>query len=293
MASNKLLNTFIEGQYEKELDENILRIEKIIKDLQLEDKLPILLYKDILSKSMQVVTNNWRTQKKYCRTLFVMKILENEYSKKNLSTSINLDAMINILDDLFDENLDLQRRKLYILEYLRIFPNFIETYNEDASREQIASYFNKLITLAMAEQSYLNQIKSTSDLDEIIKTSAELLITRAMDIDVFANLGVSGKKWSGEQLKNYRNNIRIFRALNILKKDLLDIQDDLEKNQESLVTFIYQNRSDELDKYLIGLTNLLINKVNIQKYKNSDVPERLKNEIYGEKTEIIKFLPAL
>ena len=79
--------------------------------------------KEILNLSSENVTKKWLSGKKYIRTDFVKKAFSKFYPYKQIDISILIDAMINILDDILDEELNLKEKALYVIEFLRIFYN--------------------------------------------------------------------------------------------------------------------------------------------------------------------------
>jgi len=180
---------------------------------------------------------------------YFWNIFGSYYPIKNLKLSILIDAMVNILDDFFDEQMDKETKSLFILEYLRVFSTYSKTIDDPILEDLIASYFNKLITLAVAESLYMEKVKKESDLKKVVEYSKILLTLRGMDIDIFVEIATLNNK----RLKNNQDLMKLarsFRAINIFKKDIGDIDYDRKQGQETLVTFMYSKDKEKLNSYV-------------------------------------------
>ncbi len=235
--------------YKQSYLQNLENIKSIFSELKIEG-LDITLYEGILKSSSQNLIVKWKKETKYLRTVFVMRAFGENYRKEVMPISISIDAMINLLDDLLDENLTKEDKVLYIVEFLRCSSNFYSHVGDLNITQKLGEYFNKLITLAVAENYLFKKIQSTRDFEEIVIYSSSLLMTRAMDIDVFIEIA------SGEVTSNVLRAGRGFRAVNILKKDILDFDHDMENGNIGPLIFVYKNRTD-YKKYIARLVENL------------------------------------
>lgn len=220
-------------------------------------------YEQVLTMTAQNITGKWQAGRKYARTYFSQKAFAGYYPEEYLKLSLLIDATVNILDDIYDENMSKETRGLYLVEFLRISSLYNLHKLTKNIQEAVGHYFNQLITLAVAEGVYFKMIENEKELDKIVKLSADLLLCRAQDINIFNEIA----------LVNHQNNEkesikligRIFRAINILKKDVDDIDYDKSNNMVSVVTYMSDRKDINFSEYLKELTNYLLEKANKEK----------------------------
>jgi len=266
MKTNELQK--LVDNYISTIDYNLNNIEDAINadEADINNLLPR--YKEILTTTSSNVSERWLKREKYLRTEFVLSVLSDKYPKQRLTLSLAIDAMINILDDFYDEDLPKKQKQVFLIELLRTSSlAYSRMPNTDFVKE-LGIYLDKLITLAIAEDYFLNLIKKTNNLEKVVKYSKTLLLNRAMDIDYFAQIGLSS-------IEDSTMPFRIFRALNILKKDILDIERDLEAGQETVVTNIC-GRDFEKKKYFNKLSSDILSE---SKVENIELKKMIENEI--------------
>ena len=239
MTKNYLVKKYLET-----VNKNLNEIGEILKNNDINDSEISKVFTKILTNSSQNISKKWTDGKKYIRTEFVVSALGDDYPMDMLEESLSVDAMINILDDLLDENLGKKEKILYVIEYLRIFSNYAKQKPTDYRLDKMGSYFNKLITLAIAENEIMKEIKDRNDINEVVDLSIKLLMLRGMDIDLFVEIV------NTDNDDNMSIAARIFRAQNIFKKDLYDIKRDLENNQETVVTYVVSNEKIKTSDYI-------------------------------------------
>lgn len=238
--------------YQKSVEENLRYISKILKDREIFSKGFISKYNSLLKDSAEAITDKWETGDKFLRTFFVLEAFSSFYPLSYLKMSLMQDAMVNILDDLLDEILTKKEKVLYILEYLRAYSIFMSSIKDSTLFTPVSGYFNKLITLAIAEGVYLNKIRMGKNEDKMMKFAIELLDLRSLDIDVFIEIALVGSRLV--EAGNLINEIgRNFRALNILKKDIKDITHDVLSNQETAVTIFNSMGRSLFKKYIFRI----------------------------------------
>jgi len=262
--------------YQESLEKNIDDISKILDDLEMTFPDLMQIYKRALLASSENIANKWASERKYQRTYFVQTAFSNFYPKEITELSLYIDAMVNILDDLFDENLNKEVKGLYILEFSRVFSLYNYCYPDKKIQEMVGQYFNKLIVLALTEDIYGKLIKEEKDLNKIVKYSAELLLCRAMDIDIFIEIALQDQ---GDKSDNIRKIGRIFRALSILKKDVKDIEHDTKNNIDTVITDIVSKKEILFNEYIESLIAHLLDRAD--KINKDDVSEEVKTPTEG------------
>jgi len=287
--------------YQKTIKTNIFEIKTILENLGMKKEIPLSLYENFLNQSANMVTSKWLSERKYCRTHFAQKALGKLYPDEYIQISLCIDAMINILDDLLDEQLNEQAKTEYILEFLRVFSIYNSKCPSKKIQKFLEKYFNKLITLAIAENFYQQKIIQEQNMSKIVKNSADLLLCRGMDIDIFIEISLLKLK-NQKAVPIIKEMSKIFRAINILKKDIKDISHDRENNIETVVILVLSKDKTNFSIYINNLLNLFSEKTNlIMKPINKldKIPLHLLpiynfNEmIQKEKRDILKIVQAL
>ena len=99
-------------------------------------------------------------------------------------------------------------------------------------------------------------------MNKIVKDSADLLICRGADIDIFIEITLLGFK-NQKTMPAIKEMSRIYRALNILKKDIKDIAHDQENNIETIVTLVLSKNKANFSIYIKDILNLFSEKTNL------------------------------
>lgn len=249
-------------EYAKTVNQNISTIKKVFGDLEIDYKPFIGTYQQILTKSSSIVAGKWEEEKKHVRTEFVKRAFGRKYPNEVVLLSLLVDAMINILDDFFDEDLDKEAKKLYLVEYLRAFAVYSKIGLSKKLEKRMSLYFNKLIMLAMAEQMILKKIESLKELKVIVDLASKLLTSRSQDIDIFVEIAAEKQKISKKEALNLQNMSRLFRAVNIFRKDILDIDHDLKNKQFTVVTEMHKRGASTYTSFIKELLDYFIEKGN-------------------------------
>lgn len=227
----ELVNAYLE-----KANDNLADIRQAFETLGIDHKNYLSKYKKILAQSAEYVSSRWLRGEKYTRTEFVLRAFGPKYPEEVLSISLSMDAMINILDDLLDENLDPEIKKLFVIEYLRVFASYNVMISNLSTNKNVSVYFNKLIMLAVFENEILNEFSQAYSIKKMVPMALKLSLSRAQDIDIFVQLATEKMKISNNKKDQLMRSARHFRAMNILKKDILDIEHDNKNGQKTLVT---------------------------------------------------------
>lgn len=273
--------------YLDSLNRNFADINEILTDFNVDKKKLLPIYNNLLKKSSNNIVNKWLAQSKYIRTSFVLKAFSEAYPLEAFRMSVMIDAMVNMLDDLLDEKLSQEAKTMYILEYLRVFSNYSFFHPDRYILDVLGKYFNQLITLAIAEFEYLKNISKEKDKTKIIELSFKLLSLRSQDIDPFVLIPIHFNKRVKEEIAIKR--FRIFRAVNILKKDIVDEKHDITNGQLTLVTYMRKRKDYRFKDYIKDLTDrfrIEQERIFDKNYKNGEIIFQRLNKMLEE--ELLK-----
>ena len=255
--------------YNDSVYKNLKIIDKIIiSDMGLNDPYLMELFNKTLQTSKNELIEKWRSGKKYLRTLTAIKAFP-DYSLDSLNLSISIDAIINILDDLLDENLEKQAKTFYIVEIIRTLANYHYQKSNKALRHCIGNYFNKCIMIALLEKHFYDLLRNTKENDYILKYPTYIYDIRSLDIDVFVEIHLLASNTI--QFKDDIIKVaRTYRALELIKKDILDVEHDVDNGIDTIFTILW-NRKNDLLKSVNNLIELYLNragKIKCSKHSN-------------------------
>lgn len=242
------MNKIIEDLYKNSVNTNLEEINRIlISENNVNQALIHSASKDLLIGSSNSMINKWKSGKKYLRTSFMLKIFGNKYPDELLNISLYIDSCVNILDDLLDEVLTNEQKSLNIFEFTRIFSLLISDQKLIKFQSQLGTYLSELIILATSERIYLQKVNSENVFDKLVQNSYELLELRALDIDIFVDIPLS--EYSFEDRKSIKMISRKFRAFNLLKKDVFDLNHDRGQGQNTALISIL-DKGINIEKYI-------------------------------------------
>ncbi len=239
-------------KYKDTVKSNLQILNSILSSADIDGKLEKRVHQKVLTDSSKLITEKWQEEKKYLRTVYVAQAFDYKVNEENILISTIIDTIINILDDLLDEKLDQEEKVLYIFELVRVLGLFTTKGSTKKLQKRLGLYLHKLISLAILEPTYLQKIIEINDEKKMLSLSINLILSRAKDIDIFIEifLGLENKETDSINIINIS---RIFRAVNIIKKDILDIKHDNESGQETLITFAYNNDSVDFSKFVSNI----------------------------------------
>ncbi len=282
--------------YKKSVGKNLKDINSILKKLDMKNPEVFSACEGALKASSANVAEKWLSGRKYSRTVFVKQAFGKFYPKKYLGISIFIDAMINILDDLIDEDVDDKEKTLFILELLRVYSLCNSRNIKEKIQTAIGHDFNKLISLAIAEKIYQKMITKEKDIKKIIEYSIQIFGCRGADIDIFNEIALTDIK-DNNAARKVKEMGRIFRAVNIFKKDIKDINYDKKMGTETIVTLMSLRKDHNFLEYSEKLLDKFLEKAKRIKFsakslniKYRTVIENYYKMIEKDKREIIKLL---
>lgn len=219
--------------YKKETEKFLAFLEEEIKKSGVE-KEAFVSSRRALEKTSVSVTSKWLSGRKYCRTFFLQKAFGSLYPSSYTAISLSLDALVNISDDIFDEPLEKKEINLYMAECLKLL-SLLNSYPQISKiQPELGVYFSKLLSLVAAENFYQEKISQGRDYKQMVEDSSKLLLIRAQDIDIFTEIALLDFK-TEKDLDSIREIAKIFRALNIFKKDIKDLDYDRSHNIKTVV----------------------------------------------------------
>lgn len=217
-------------------------IRKILDNLINDSDVIDAYLNKIIEESSSTLVSKWKVNKKILRTSYMYRLIPN-YPEKILELSIIIDAIVNLLDDLYDEILSKEQRALIIIELLRLLPFVIKPYPKPVGLK-ISEYFNKILTVALTESIYKQLIEETIDLNEKLKYFIECYNFKSKDIDLFVELPLIELGINEESIKNTVSLFNIYRALHIISKDIMDISHDLKNHTFTPIILLMQTEND-------------------------------------------------
>ena len=233
--------------YKKTTLVNLNRLKGIIQDYVEVDERSLLLknIQGTIDQCSDALIENWSNGRKYLRTEFAMEAFGAAYPQKVLTLSISIDAMINIIDDLLDEHSSKKERAPLIEELIRVNSIYNSQKFSESLKHKIADYFNKILSIFFIENAYRDKIEKEADLEKVTVIAANLFDCQSTDIDIFIDIPLSVNGFGHE--RQIQEISRAFRALNLLKKDIVDLEHD--KKQGTWTFVAYAEKEDKLRFY--------------------------------------------
>jgi len=248
--------------YTKTIDETLDDIHRILEyDIGIDNFEIFAQFKKILETSCKNITEKWSLGKKYVRTLFAKQAFSN-YPSNILKLSLSIDVIVNLLDDILDEEINKQDKILYVVELVRALAVYNCQKYEKNIQDSVANYFNKIIAIAVAENFYRNLIEKEDNTEKILDYSTKVYDCRSLDIDIFIEIPLLNlyDNLEKENIKNIIKIGRIFRALNLIKKDIGDIEHD-RKNDIWTAVMLLQNKGNSFKDYIKDLLEIYSKKI--------------------------------
>ncbi len=210
-----------------------------------DDQTPL---EQMIRRAAGNLTEKWRRGRKTLRTEVAYRALRG-YPDSTLNTSLTLDAMINLLDDIYDEALGKEEMALYIVELIRTIANMNHLV-EDGERTAMERYFNKILVIAFSEMHYRTRIKESVSYEEKLSSVIKCYEVKSTDMDVFIELPLRAKGLDDETTSMYTRLGRVHRAVSIIVKDLDDLEHDVEAGEETPVVLLFRERDGSAKRAL-------------------------------------------
>ncbi len=231
--------------YKRSVSENVLKLKKISTALDIDNDL-LKEIETALNRSSEFLIDKWLNGVKYLRTMFALNAIPS-YPGDVLEYSVNLDAIVNICDDIVDENLSKEERGLYIFELARVLSRTLSYDVEISMREPLEDYFNKLLLVIFGEKKLYSEISNTSETNRSFHLAYRSYLYRSVDMDIFIKLPLIHTRTNERYIDKLVEIGRIFRMANLFKKDINDMAHDIQNNQFTPV--LYFNKNKKLNKF--------------------------------------------
>jgi len=226
----------------KTLFEDKSKIKKVVKEMDVDKIFDSV--NEISDFSSDYITNLWKTGKKVCRTQYVIDSMKDTYPYRILNISLAIDAAVNNLDELLDENLTKEKKAIHIIELSKNIGYIQDQHLTKKQRKAILTYFkDKIPIIAGGEKYYTSKIENAKDENEILHLGKKFYDTRIIDMDIFIELPLIENKIYEEYNKILKSS-RGFRAVNLIKKDLKDMEKDENNEINTLFTIVKQKNLD-------------------------------------------------
>ncbi|TRO49550.1 hypothetical protein E2P65_00935 [Candidatus Bathyarchaeota archaeon] len=203
---------------------------------------------EMIRRAAGNLTEKWRRGRKTLRTEVALRALKG-YPDSTLNASLTLDAMINLLDDIYDEALGKEEMALYIVELIRAIANMNQLV-EDEGRATMEQYFNKILVIAFSEMHFRTRIKESTSYEEKLSNVIKCYEVKSTDMDVFIELPLKAKGLDDETTSKITQLGRVHRAVSIIVKDLDDLEHDVEAGEETPAVLLFRDHDGSAKRVL-------------------------------------------
>lgn len=242
--------------YRGTLNENIKELKHILEEIiKINDPQIHVQLEILLNKTCENLLAKWMSGRKYVRTHFVKQAIPN-YPIEVLKLSVSLDAIINLLDEILDEELTKEDKALHLIELIRIFAIYSYQNYSEPIRNAIWNYVNKIISIAVLEAIYTKLIQNETSIDKLVEYSLQIYNCRSLDIDIYIEIPLLVLQSNAQDKILHIG--RLFRAVNLIKKDIGDVEHDKKNRVKSVITLLTDKKCliPVLEKIIETYTNL-------------------------------------
>ena len=264
--------------YSSTVEDTLKEMKTIMERYQINDAYQYGDIKNALKQSSDNLIEKWRDGRKMMRTEIALRTISN-YPSDILKVSLSLDAIINLLDDIFDEVMEKEERTVYIVELVRVLAFLNGQGISEVFQHKISEYFDKILYIAFSEISYKEKIKKTKNFNQRLDYSIQCYNAKSMVMDIFIELPLIKIYGNRKEIEGIVDLARIHRALCIIKKDLIDIDHDIRQNTETPVVILSMEGENILRKYIDSIIKYYKNKENeiLKRGFSSDFEEIKRN----------------
>jgi len=201
--------------------------------------------------SLERPLQSWETGRKSFRTCPVLQVYEavrdDPISDAVKRTLTGLNATINVLDDIIDTR-NLEKPDKIKLTANVAFAGMLAFTNIPASQrdrvvDTIIQYLTELFQIPLVEARSLTAIQEATSIDEIVQASSTCYAYRSRDINAFATLSGILHGMDDELLSQLADDLRVYRAHELIFKDITDIQVDLRDGDPTPIIAIIEHSS--------------------------------------------------
>jgi hypothetical protein len=218
-------------------------------------------YEQIIKRSSGHIATKWEKGKKHLRTLPLERVF-GEFSTDMLEDMVIINALVNILDDIYDEELSKEEQQLFLFEFGRLLGLIFVSNQDSVFYNSLGDFMHKLMTIAIQEPALLQKYGDSlaSENEKAAALGLEVLKARAVDLDIFVEMALEFD--DSDDANKILHISRVYRAVSIMHKDILDIEYDRSTGQKSIITLalnrgdvdVIKNTKAMLDDYLERIT---------------------------------------
>lgn len=233
-------------------DELVKDVERREKDLQENDQ--AIDEVTGVSRLLKRPPETWENDQKSLRTapsVFVYEEAGHQVDKSTRELLTGLDASINVLDDIIDSK-DLGKRERVELTANAAFSGMMSFSNtpdeyRDEVQDMVTQYLTELFQIPMIEEEEIGKIRQAEHVNDAIEPSRESYSYRARDIDAFARIpSLFNDK---EYPNSLTEDLRSFRARELIIKDIHDVARDLNDNDITPVIELMNKAESKQEAY--------------------------------------------
>jgi len=277
---------------EEDLERVISSYKRRVRDIvrNAEEYWNLEIDSSVIREYFQSIPRMWKKGEKSCRSAITIPIFEIS-SRKKIPTEleyslISFDVKIGTFDELLDEkNLDTSRKGNLIMSNLMTdldIINLAKDKNDDIL-EAVKKYNMNVMQIPFAENVNGDKFLKAKNESKELEFAKRSYDQRGRDIEIFYDLSEIYLEEIEHNKKQTKEQLLTYRKLELLEKDLRDIESDI-KNDEKKIPVLLEEKYD--DKKVISEK---IDKLRNQLYHSTKWENENKElELYFE--ELIKGL---
>lgn len=237
------------------------------------------LYSEVSRKIETYFDQKFSSGRKSFRTGYAQEAFGKYYPKEAYPYSKSIDIYTAAMDDLYDDsNAPDQERKLNVLASNKNVISIL-SWPENLKNEA-ALHFQKMFIIGLGEAENTMKLKSVSTENEAIDVAKKCYFLRAIDMDFAVRIPSIYLNLSPEEKRDIEKSGRCFRAVNLCKKDINDVDHDRKHETETPITIFLDKQFDieHLKSSLIEDSLEILEE--IIKNSKSEIVEYVSNNFY-------------
>lgn len=257
------------------VQQDVAEREAATAEQQPVDETPIALHQ-LLDRPPQ----SWNGGEKALRTVPVAVAFEEHLGRELADWKINvmagLDAYINCADDSIDsrpnstvEQVELEFNKA---QALRMVYEHVPQEHQNEAFTHISNYLTDVYSIPGAEPAMVEHIQARDNGPDI-EAAADLYEHQARDIDGFIEIAAVGTNLDGSY-DRLKNDLRTYRAHNLLFDDIVDVEQDLDDGDRSAIIALTEKYPD--GEQLSSYVDTLYEDFEYSEESNGEYREQLK-----------------
>lgn len=232
-------------------------------------------WNELQEKIEEYTENRIVTGRKYLRTEFVKNAFGKHYPEKAYMYSKVLDDYTASMDDLYDDvKMSEEEIRINILLVHKTVMNLL--FWPNIMRKIALEHFEKMIRIAFIQEFTNSMLNQTKNEENALKIAIKNYEGRAIDIDFAIKIPLCFMKLTKKEKMKIIEAGRIFRAFNLLIKDIKDLSLDEFHNTDTPVV-IFRRKNFNIEKLKERMYDLSI--ARIQELKKNQSNEIIYNII--------------